>query len=132
MPLYIGLTWFVVAFFMVLKGGPALNNAFDLYHKNKDGTKDINSDKLGPVIGVALGVGAFCAAFSTGVFTLNPKFDEYCRKTEEEEMAAAKAANEKKATEGTNLFVLWCEKVYTIDDGFNIRAENSSFTAAES
>ena len=105
MPLYIGLTWFVVAFFMVLKGGPALNNAFDLYHKNKDGTKDINSDKLGPVIGVALGVGAFCAAFSTGVFTLNPKFDEYCRKTEEEEMVAAKAANEKKAAEGTSLFV---------------------------
>jgi len=92
MPLFVGLAWFVIAFFFSIKGGPALNGEFKIYDKNKDGTKDIRPEVLPALFGIALGVGAFCAIVAVFAFTLNPKFEEYCRKTEEEEIAEIKAA----------------------------------------
>jgi phosphate/sulfate permease len=100
MPLFVGLTWCIVAFFFALKGGPALNSEYKVYDKNDDGSKDIRMEVLPAVIGIALGVGGFCAIVSVFLFTLNPKFDAYCRKTEEEEMAEAKAAAEAKVASG--------------------------------
>ena len=100
MPLFVGLTWCIVAFFFALKGGPALNSEYKVYDKNDDGSKDIRVEVLPAVIGIALGVGGFCAIVSVFLFTLNPKFDAYCRKTEEEEMAEAKAAAEAKVASG--------------------------------
>jgi phosphate/sulfate permease len=99
MPLYIGGVWTIVTFFMALKGGPALNSAFDLYTKDAAGVQTINGSAIGPLLGVAFGVGAFFAIVSVFAFLLNPKFEAYCMKTAEEEEKEARAAKEKTTAE---------------------------------
>ena len=58
-PMYIGITWTIVAFFMILKGAPELSSQYDLYEKKKTKTgvshKEIKDDKIAPVMGVAFG-----------------------------------------------------------------------------
>mmetsp|Transcript_33231 Transcript_33231/g.46038 ORF Transcript_33231/g.46038 Transcript_33231/m.46038 type:complete len:572 (-) Transcript_33231:124-1839(-) len=74
-PLYIGLTWAVLAFFMILKGAPELNEEYEIYEK-KGSKKEIKSDKLGPVFGFAFGVGAFFAIIAA-VCVNNQKFIDW-------------------------------------------------------
>jgi len=99
MPVYIGLVWAVVTFFMALKGGPALNGAFDLYTKNDTGGKEINASAMGPLFGVAFGVGTFFGIVTIFAFLMNPKFEAYCRKTAVEEAEEARVATEKKTAD---------------------------------
>jgi len=99
MPVYIGVVWSVVTFFMALKGGPALNSEFDLYSKNDTGGKELNPSAIGPLFGIAFGVGCFFGLLSIPVFLMNPRFESYCRKTHAEEVEEAAKAREKKAAE---------------------------------
>lgn len=100
MPLCIGMSWSIVAFFMILKGAPALNDEYKLYEKKANGSLELRTKVIGPVVGVAFAFGVVFAIITVFAFTLNPKFTEYCRKTEEEEMQEAKKKAEDKAAAG--------------------------------
>jgi len=72
----------IVAFFLLLKGAPALNESYEIYETDSKGHKRILRDRVGVVMGFAFVVGAFMAALAFAL-TWTKLFSRYCLRARE-------------------------------------------------